>query len=573
MKYRSLAISGIAALCLTASCVDDNYDLSNLDTTVRVEVKDLNVPINVDEIVIGSVLDLNEDDPIKIVDGQYCLVEEGDFHSSPVKIDAFTLQAGSKNTIDMTLPFVLIPGLEFEGTFDIDTKPSDFSFETNEVPKEIIEFDSIDGSLNLNIEFRINGLEDVADSFTLRGVVLQMPKGLKLVDDKYDYNPETGLMSLDDMNIFGNGLDLNIQARGIDLDQMGINYDYDKQSAKVDGEFYVKEGQIYIHTTDLKDPDKAWTVTEIDLHIAYGLTNIDITAFSGVMEYEFDGVDISDISLDDIPDMLSQDGTDLHIANPQVYVKINNPLQDFGVTAQTGITITSYDNHGNPGNTASLDNEFFSIGTQNTSGIYSFCLSPSRPEHIYEGFDGAEHVPFTALSHILRGNRIPRTIGVELSKPGIPRQRLKDLGLNNDFDAIDGTYAFVAPIALLEGSRVRYTDVENGWHSDDLGKMTITDLTLHTDISTDLPIELNLTVEPLDVRGNKIDVTVDPIHLDALADKQSFEIHIRGKINDLDGIRFTAEAIDKAVVALSPSMKIKLENITVSASGYYDDEL
>ncbi len=43
----SLFCAAVAAMPLVG-CIDDNYDLSDIDTTVRVQVNDLEVPVNLD---------------------------------------------------------------------------------------------------------------------------------------------------------------------------------------------------------------------------------------------------------------------------------------------------------------------------------------------------------------------------------------------------------------------------------------------------------------------------------------------------------------------------------------------
>ena len=74
--------AGVMAL---TSCFNKDYDLSDIDTNVRIPMNDLVIPLNMSAITLESVLDLDEDDPderikraeaffsdpkIHIVDGQ-----------------------------------------------------------------------------------------------------------------------------------------------------------------------------------------------------------------------------------------------------------------------------------------------------------------------------------------------------------------------------------------------------------------------------------------------------------------------------------------------------------------------
>ena len=66
-----------------SSCVDDNYNLSDLDTTVGISVNKLTIPLNVDSLVLDQVIDLEKNSQIKktVVNAKeiYALVDEGTF--------------------------------------------------------------------------------------------------------------------------------------------------------------------------------------------------------------------------------------------------------------------------------------------------------------------------------------------------------------------------------------------------------------------------------------------------------------------------------------------------------------
>ena len=51
-------------MLLFASCIDNNYDLSDIDTTSRFEVKDLVIPVNLDPIMMSDLLEIKEGDNI-----------------------------------------------------------------------------------------------------------------------------------------------------------------------------------------------------------------------------------------------------------------------------------------------------------------------------------------------------------------------------------------------------------------------------------------------------------------------------------------------------------------------------
>lgn len=75
---------GIATM---SSCIDNDYDLSDIDSTVRVDVNDLVLPVNLDDITLKSIFNIKEGDRVQIVDGQYAFIEDGSFTSDEIKIN------------------------------------------------------------------------------------------------------------------------------------------------------------------------------------------------------------------------------------------------------------------------------------------------------------------------------------------------------------------------------------------------------------------------------------------------------------------------------------------------------
>ena len=76
MKRQTL-VSGLLSLTVVSfvtGCVDDKYDLSNIDTTSRFTVDNLTVPVNLSEIRLENVVNLDDNDLIEkvMIDGKEC---------------------------------------------------------------------------------------------------------------------------------------------------------------------------------------------------------------------------------------------------------------------------------------------------------------------------------------------------------------------------------------------------------------------------------------------------------------------------------------------------------------------
>lgn len=81
-------VATVPMLLLLTSCIDDNYDLSDVDTTSRINVNDLVLPVNIDPIRLGDVIEIDDESRIQVVNlnGKefYALVQNGSFVSDPI---------------------------------------------------------------------------------------------------------------------------------------------------------------------------------------------------------------------------------------------------------------------------------------------------------------------------------------------------------------------------------------------------------------------------------------------------------------------------------------------------------
>ena len=68
MKNKHYWLLGLstAVLLATSSCVDNAYDLSDIDTNVRLQVKDLVIPMNIEAANLDQVLDLDDDSEVNL---------------------------------------------------------------------------------------------------------------------------------------------------------------------------------------------------------------------------------------------------------------------------------------------------------------------------------------------------------------------------------------------------------------------------------------------------------------------------------------------------------------------------
>lgn len=570
-KHNSLII-GLSLACIALpSCVDDKYDLSDVDTTVRVDVNELTLPIKLDEIKLESIL--KEGDRVKIIDGAYTVVESGRFESNPVYVEPVWIKS---QNIPMPprvkLPYV--PGVVTgDVLLDFSTPESEYNFSAKNLPYQITGIDAIGADLTFEFELTVINYDKVARAVELRDVVVQLPKGLTITDASGGvYNPETGELAMPTLTHDG-FVRFYIHASRADFEAMGATFDYDQHKVDVNGVVNFKSGKLAL--IDLVENGPA---TEIQIIVSYTIPDFKLKTFSGGIKYDFDAVTFSDIRLSGMPDLLNQPGTNLKIANPCIFLKVDNPMQSYGLYAQAGLTI--YALHKLEETAYSIDNPYFTIGNNHADGVYTFCLSPKMPASTPEGFEDAEHVPYTKLSDVLSNADnpeygIPSSLTIRLNNPQIPDQKIVDMPIGSFLKAARGDYEFRAPIALMEGSSIIYEETVTGWGSDEFDNFTITQLDVDAQLACDIPIGLDIEAYPVDVKGNQIgNVQIVGAHINAGSEPQDVRLHITGDIKGFDGIRYVAKATAGAGdEVLRTDMNIRVLNLRPTFSGYYMKEL
>ena len=578
-----MSLAAIAVVALSfSSCIDDDYDLSDIDTTAEFQVKDLVLPVNIDEIKLQSIIDLPEGGQIKIVNDEYVFVQDGEYESSDVSIPQVYLDAPQVpsvvTSVDLSqsgvMPQSLFPS-DFELNYPIGEQLSQFSYNTSSVSDFIVDMEKIGADFNIKIMFSIKGIDDIVDSYTLRNFKLQIVPGLDLSLEEGSYDAKTGILSLNDGKHYGSSLEFNIKISGVDINGAGIDYDHNSHSIVFDGKVGIYSGEIVIVADDLKEGVNILNIPKtIELHTDFDFSRMLITSFTGRIKYQLDGLDIAPVSLSNIPDILSQEKTDITLVNPQIYLSLNNPVAKYNLSAQAGITITANRNNGQS-TEHSLDNGYFTIAGTPQNDMNVFCLSPQKPQTYYEGYESAVHVPYSSLATVLSGNGLPKSLTITLDDPIVPEQDVKDFALGQSLGIIKGSYMFYSPLELAPQSQIVYRSTEDGWNDEDVDAITIKVLELSALITNELPLDIKITGYPVDVNGNKINnVDIEGVNVVAGAVDAPLTIRITGEITHLDGIAFEAVATQgQEAKAWKPSDVIHLKNLRAKVSGNYIKEL
>ncbi len=586
MKIQFIAVPMLAVL--VSSCIDDNYDLSDIDTTTRLQVKDLTLPVNIDDVLLKDIITFDANSKIQpmVIDGKsiYALTQEGDFNSEPIFIKTVSAAAPVLSPVTKTLSLsssqpvsrrAKAPELSF--TFDIVEMGNTFEYSDKALDSSIDALYSAKVEpMTFAVKLETNG---AAEKIAFTDLVIAMPKGMTADPTIGTYNATSGLWTIPFHSVNGNSFNTSMTVTAIDFAANGAEVKNGTISLK--SEITLKSGRLTV-VPDLNINPNVDYSSGIELRASFTLSPLTVKAISGRISYKLAGMDIAPVSLADIPDFLSGDGTNINLANPQICLNVTNPVGADNLDCRTGLTLSAIREDA-PAQDFSLDNGFFTIGHNRGTGPYSFYLAPSKNNLVDLPIGGSfSFVPFTGLGQILSSpadasvKGLPKSIGIHLDEPQIPLQEVTDFELGRSINGVKGSYHLIAPLALKQGSTIVYSDRKDGWNDDDVDAITITRLSLTCTVTNTCPVSAELRAYPIDKEGNRIPgvelKTLEPIAANSV--DQPVTIELNGTIKHLDGVIYEAVVnAGSSEEALSPDQTIALKNIRATVSGYYEKEL
>jgi len=561
-----IAVVALAAWAVFASCTDNDYDLSDVDTNARFTVKDLVIPVNLDDIQLDPVLDLNDDSKIKKNGDEYAVIEEGEFSSDPIMVHQFTTNGDHfESSKGITLQTIAPVGKRApgDGKLAFAPIPSNATYirtSANNIDKSIITVDRIGTDMDINISLQFGGLTNYIDQIAIEGLVIQYLTGLEMTPSIGTYDPESGLLTIGDtQTTTDHKFEIGLHITGIDREQAGVIFENSYFS--IDKEVYVKSGELALYADQIKPGIIALPTEEINYTLSADIGACKVTTFTGVIQYNITDINIDPIDMSDIPEVLSQEGTDIVLQNPQIYLNVNNPLYNqYQVFAQTGLSLK-----GNA--TYSIANDAVKLDQP----IKSFVLAPDVQNVKYKVFEGlnVEGVTFSDLGKVLSGGKFPNQIEIELLSPMIPQQQVTNFDLGDAIPAVKGKWQLYAPLNLAESSIIKYTKKWDDWQDDDLDGLTVENAVVTASMSSDVPLALDVTFTLLGREGKLSGST----KLSANANDEKIEIPLTGTaVSKIYGLEIDAK-IKGSGKSISPSQKVTVKNLKAKVNGHYDKEL
>ena len=382
-KLVILSAAMVAVLMLFVSCIDENYDLGDIDSTVEVKVVDLVVPLNLDEITLSSLITLNDGGEIREIGGEYVFVKEGEFSSDDVEISPINIAAPyiAPTHMEIGIPAEFQVGndvlMETGRTLSLDVVPvkTEFDAITDGVTPEIKAIDRVGLDFSVTMTYDINGLKGVVNSYRYRNLKMKLPKGIKCSVDKGSYDAATGVYTLDEWTVTNSPLSIKFTFEELNLKESNAEFTASNHRFRFADEIAIESGKLEISSDGLVAGAKLPSM--VTLENSYSASDVNVLKFTGRLAYQPTDLSPESFVIGDLPDIFSQPGTDLGIVNPQIYLSFINPLYTYKMWADVVIDVMARRNAGDWSHFLVDDGSFRLDGSKSE---VKYCLSPKEPE-------------------------------------------------------------------------------------------------------------------------------------------------------------------------------------------------
>lgn len=594
MKLNKFLLLGASSLLLTG-CIDNNYDLADVDTTTELKVNDLVLPLNLAPVELQDIIHVEGEDKFNIyeVDGAtfYGVMQTGSFRSEEVDIKAVTSTPSPMNattavfhpTADAPAP----PNGKLYLLMDPVVEP--ISYLDNNVDGSVLEltnlyFEDVTFEMKLRIAANLTGLTTY-----LKDLELQIPAGLtvkNVVAPGYTYNPQhynsdSGLLKLDRVDVVnGQQFNIDVITTAINLNLKYYNdlpvkpYTYNPETKTgtfdLESEFSIEKGYLAFEE---KTPGALANLSdEVTFSVDYKMGDIVANALKGKIQYELDGVDIDPVDLSDLPSFLSEEGTNIALVNPMIFLQLQNPVAQYGLGYQAYLDII-------PERDGVADAGFMSPmieASKDATGDINIMLAANPEGTTYVPTDykpGLIKKTYENLGEILAGNGMPTKLNINVVDAQIPPTTVTNalrLGKDTGIEGMEGSYTFLAPIALTDGSEIVKT--VDGWWTEDLADLNLDYVTITADAINNLPTGVTLRLWAIDNEMKKVS-TEGRLELPLGADNTDISVTLNGidgkPINNLDGIQLIVTSENTMTEPLAPTQTLILNNIRAKVTGNY----
>ncbi len=554
LLIKGLFLTGCMAF---ASCIDSNFDLSDVDATVGVGTESLTLPGNnsTTEILLDDVLDLDNSDFITTTEsGDYVLRKNGgDVSPTTVSVNSVDVEQSGTQNFDLqftlpadipalpNLPDVVVP-VEIEPiTEAMDVKVFEYEGRHTDDVQEIVTAE-VDSEIDLLVEFSPALTTTVP---TMDYMSVQLPPYIVLGDFEVSHEYDRDKLNEENILRFNNletATPIHIKARVKGLKDFQKEIPADGQYIAFTPDMVKLRGAVHIEASFSKIQLSNIAGQELLIHSELDMGTLSLTKVTGRFNPEINMDNIGNFTINDVPDFLTEEGVVVDIYNPQLRLNIESNVDVAGIV--DGV-VSAKDKQGNIMAEVAVNDIRI-----NRNAKTSVLICRQQPE---QAEDGVQVIVVPELSTLVE--KIPHSISFSANAQADASQ-VCVVEMGKEYE-IQPSYSFEAPLAFAENACIVYSDKTDGWNEDlqDIDVMDNTSVEMTATVVNNVPAFLQFTAEPIDKAGNVISSDLLGVEVDGVVDAcretgKSAESALRIKVSQkspeaikrLDGVKYTITA-------------------------------
>ena len=528
------------ASCLLSACVDDKYDVNDMDMTIG-STSDLALPsLSTDSILLKNIMDLGEDDIIKVKDGEFRLVTSGQANMTETEVNEITISKPNieavhtnvqLNTNGNPARYRAVAGVPDETFAYTITEQNKAFFEVNEtsnvISEDLVDVDAVafkEGIVlksTLNLTFSNGG--DFIKKIHLQNLSLSTPRDLSFEKAELTYTQNgqsrtnqvsisDGLVSISGENDVvvdaGKPVYLALTLDMAEVNGNGISFVNKKIEInslfKFNGTFAIKSEEFEdLSAAQLQQIQDNGIASVIPQEVAFDIVsafsdNISVVRVDAIAQKA--GSEPEPIVLDNMPNFLKDESVKIVLNNPPFIIEWNNPFPAGSVVnpdaaaVKNNLTIESI-----KGDEVIARKLATLSGIPSGKSILVLADAPATAEvpARYASYNRI-NVVVENLNELLM--TIPDKICINFAPVTIA---LKDLVPGQYNTQVD--YCVDTPLEFLDGSKLIYEDVEDVEDDmDDASDFDAKAIEIQANVVTNLPMDLTLSVDALDRNGRSL---------------------------------------------------------------------
>lgn len=532
----------LTSLGITTSCIDNSYDLNkDIDMTISAGGEHLAIPVGYTEkITLDKIIEIEEGDDLQLVDGEYHLLKKGNIDNATTEIGEVTV-TGTTTIIEATEIAEVAAALTHGQTMaaHID-KTGTIEVSAHDIDDAIKEIGVLKASspTELIINLGITAGENMDfDNITFTDLKITFPSIL-------DFEPYTGLSN----NILDlNGLTINKgEEKNISLQVKGYKFGNETPDGKkIIGNTLNINEEVIVEGNTTVDVKMGSSGT-ISFTPTIELQEMDIQSVTGVIQPIIEPTG-STVNLENLPDFLEDDATELDITNPIFSFIAKNPLE-----APIVLNGTMQGEK----NGSIIEGSTVILGR---NGIDQQDIILEKGDNIIAlsrlgtgGPEGSKNIKVSNINDLIK--KIPDVVKVDLN-PLVEYATYYTVDLTTSY-AMESNYDIDIPLNFGSNLKIVYDETIDNFDLD-LEDVDIKKAILSINAVNTIPLAMeikNENVSALDANGNvikDIDVTVEGTITESKDGKaevsSTLNINLNetaeGAISKLDGLKLKVTAV------------------------------